>query len=177
MTRLLICHLISCTDTGSKRNLTVANCLKIDENSALNKKIYEKDTDHWLKTPAFTGYTYEKTITTAEMGHLEKFNNYKKQVDDVDPSNVEKSDLILASEHAFILHDNQNIIKETLISKINKKVSLTGSLWYFVKTGSSGRMNLVNSRNKLNFKIKKSQKLAKFSFVISPVVASKKNKF
>ena len=77
----------------SQRNLTDANCLKIDENRALNKKIYEKDTDYWLKTPAFTD-TYEKTITTAEVGGLKKFNNYKKQVDDVDPSNVEKSDLI-----------------------------------------------------------------------------------
>ena len=38
-------------------------------------------------------------------------------------------------------------------------------------------MNLVNSRNKLNFKIKKSQNLAKFSFGISPVVASKKLNF
>ena len=93
-----------------QRNLTVANCLIIDENWAINKKIYEKDTDYWLKTPAFTGDTYEKTITTAEMGDLEKFNNYKKQVDDVDPSNVEKSDLTLASEHAFFLYDDQNII-------------------------------------------------------------------
>ena len=98
------------------------------------------------------------------MGDLEKLSNYKKQVDDVDPSNVEKSYLILASEHAFFLYDNQNIIKETFILEINKKVSLIGSLWYFVKTGSNGRMNLVNSRNKLNFKIKKSQNLAKFSF-------------
>ena len=98
------------------------------------------------------------------MGDLEKFNNYKKQVDNVDPSNVEKSDLVLASEHAFFLYNNQNIIKETFISEINKKVSLMGSLWYFVKTGSNGRMNLVNSRNKLNFKIRKSQNLAKLSF-------------
>ena len=111
------------------------------------------------------------------MGDLEKFNNYKKQVDDADPSNVEKSDLILASEHAFFLYDNQNIIKETFISEINKKVSLIGSLWYFVKTGCNGRMSLVNSRNKLNFKIKKSQNLAKFSFGISPVVVSKKINF
>ena len=161
----------------SQRNLTVANCLKIDENWALNKKIYEKDTDYWLKTPAFTGDAYEKTITTAEMGDLEKFNNYKKQVDDVDPSNVEKSDLILAPEYAFFLYDNKNIIKETFISEINKKVSLIGSLWYFVKAGSNGRMNLVNSRNKLNFKIKKSQNLAKFNFGISPVVVSKKINF
>ena len=111
------------------------------------------------------------------MGDLEKFNNYKKQVDNVDPSNVEKSDLVLASEHAFFLYNNQNIIKETFISEINKKVSLMGSLWYFVKTGSNGRMNLVNSRNKLNFKIRKSQNLAKLSFGISPVVVSKKINF
>ena len=121
------------------------------------------------------GNSYEKTLTVAELDDFKKFNNYKKQVKDASLKDINK--VIKGSEHAYFLYDNQNIIRETFISEISKKVSLTGSVWYFVKTDSDGRMKLVTSKNKLNFKIKKSQNLAKFSCGISPVVASKKIDF
>ena len=93
---------------------------------------------------------------------IEKFNNYKKQVKDASLKDINK--VIKVSEHAYFLYDNQNIIRETSISEINKKVSLIGSVWYFVKTGSDGKMNLVTRKNKLNFKIKKKKTFGKIQF-------------
>ena len=164
-----------CRVNASVRNLLLTDCYKITENWILEKKIYEKDADYWLKTDAFTGEKYEKTLTAAEMNDLTKFNKYEKQVKDANLKDINK--VIKASEHAFFLYDNQNVINETFISEIYKKVSLIGGVWYFVKTGSDGKIELVTSKNKLNFKIKKQQNLTKFSFGIAPVVASKKIDF
>ena len=85
--------------------------------------------------------------------------------------------LLCISEYAYFLYDNQNIIKETFISEINKKVSLTGSISFFDKVKDSGEMFLINNKNKLLFKLKSNKILSKLSFNLSPTVASQKIKF
>ena len=68
------------------------------------------------------------------MNELLKLNNYEKAIKDVDFTNLKT--IKKPSEHAFFLYENQNIIKETFISEINKRVSLLGRVWYFVKTAA-----------------------------------------
>ena len=56
-------------------------------------------------------------------------------------------------------------------------MSLIGSIFFFDKGNAENKMQLVGSKNKLNFKIKKSQNLGKISFNLSPTVASEKINF
>ena len=70
------------------------------------------------------------------------------------------------------MYDNQSIINETFVSEVGKKISLIG-----VSAGSSGKIELVTSKNKLKFNVKENQILPLFSIGIAPVTASKKNRF
>ena len=50
---------------------------------------------------------------------IKKFNNLDQEVKD-----AKIDDVISASEHAYFLYDNQNLIRETFISEINNQVHL-----------------------------------------------------
>ena len=154
------------------RHGTIRNCYRINEDMKIETKIFELR-ENIFTTNTFYGASHEKTISEAKMNELLKLNNYEKAVKDVDFKNIKT--IKKPSEHAYFLYENQNIIKETFISEINKRVSLLGGVWYFVKTGSDGKIEIVTSKNKLRFKIKKNESLSKFNFNISPVTAAKKN--
>ena len=87
---------------------------------------------------------------------------------------AEAYNLLSISEYAYFLYDNQNIIKETFISEINKKVSLIGSISFFDKVKDNGEMSLINNKNKLLFKLKSNKVLSKLSFNLSPTITSQK---
>ena len=56
-------------------------------------------------------------------------------------------------------------------------MSLIGSISFFDKCNAENKMQLVGSKNKLTFKIKKSQNLGKISFNLSPTVENEKINF
>ena len=159
--------------TGLKYG-NINNCYRIHEDMIDEKKIFEFREDIFT-TDTFYGTSHEKTISETKMNELLKLNNYEKAVKDVDFTNL--ITIKKPSEHSFFLYENQNIIKETFISEIKKRVSLLGGVWYFVKTGSDGKIEIVTSKNKLKFKIKKNESLSRFIFNISPVTAAKKIDF
>ena len=71
----------------------------------------------------FEGNNYQKNLTTAEINAIKNFNNCDKIAKEAAVDNS-----LSISEYAYFLYDNQNIIKETFMSEINKKVSLIGSI-------------------------------------------------
>ena len=150
-----------------------ANHYQILDDLNVFKYFYEwPNTGHWIKSFAFNGEILQKQISDREIKVIKNFNNYDKKVKDAN-----LNDLIKAAEYAYFLYENQNIITETFISEINKKVNLIGSISYFGNTEDNGKINLINNKNKLNFKVKKSQNLSRLSFNLSPTVASEKINF
>ena len=139
----------------------------------LYKAAYEHEKSSSRATgPYFEGQTHQKNLTTAQMNSIKNFNNYDKMAKETEAYN-----LLSISEYAYFLYDNQNIIKETFISEINRKVSLIGSISFFDKVKDSGEMSLINNKNKLLFKLKTNKILSKLSFNLSPTIASQKIKF
>ena len=151
----------------------IKDCYRIHENLLIEQRIIDRE--DIFTTNEFSEESHEKKISRIKMNRLLKINNYDKAFNDVDFNNLKL--IKKPSEHAFFLYENQNIIKETFISEINKRVSLLGGVWYFVKTGSNGKIEIVTNKNKLNFRLIKNEKLSKFIFNISPVIASKKIDF
>ena len=95
------------------------------------------------------------------------------KIKDNDFTNLNKT--IKATEFAFFLYDNFNIIKETFVSELNQKVNLIGGVWYYVKADSAdGKIELVTPNNKLKFNIKQNISLSELSLSIAPVIASQK---
>ena len=149
------------------------NHYKLENDLNVFKYFYERpNTKHWIKTREFNGEDIGKQLSDREMKIIKNFNKYDKKVKDANLNN-----LIKAAEYAYFLYENQNIIKETFISEVNKMVNLIGSISYFGTTESDGRMRLINNKNKLNFNLKKSQNLSRLSFNLSPTVASQKINF
>ena len=85
---------------------------------------------------------------------------------------------IKPTEFAFFLYENSNIIKETFVSELNKKVSLLGGVWYYVKADSKdGKIELITPRNKLKFNVKQNVSLSDLNLSIAPVIALPKIEF
>ena len=133
----------------------------LNDNLDLEIKI---DAPEPLKTIEFSGSNHSKIYT-----NLEKDLNYFK-IENNDFPDLTKT--VKPSQHAFFLYENQNIIKETSVSELQKKVSLIGGVWQYVLPGSGGKIELVTTRNKLKFNIKQNTTLPKLDFGISPVIAS-----
>ena len=77
----------------------------------------------------------------------------------------------------FFLYENLNIIKETYVSEIQKKVSLIGGVWYYVKADSDGKIELITPKNKLKFNVKENVTIPSLNLSIAPVIASDKINF
>ena len=110
-------------------------------------------------------------MTAKDVNVIKKFNNLDQEVKDAKIDGV-----ISASEHAYFLYDNQNLVRETLISEINKQVHLIGSISFFDKIAADGKMLLIKTRDKLKFDVKKNAEISYFEFNLSPAHANKKIK-
>ena len=131
----------------------------------INKKITGNDN---LKTNLF--YGKQRFI---DAPGLDKYKIDNLKIADNDFTYLSKT--IKPTEFAFFLYDNLNIIKETFVSELNKKVSLLGGVWYYVKANSKdGKIELVTPRNKLKFNIKQTISLPELNLSIAPVIASQK---
>ena len=87
---------------------------------------------------------------------------------------VEKTLGIL--QEGYFLYDDTNIVKETFISELEKKVSLTGSISYFDKVNSENKIELISFKNKLKFEVKKNTLLEELTLQLSPTFSNKKIK-
>ena len=152
--------------TKSVKTRDFTQLWNINDNLDLKVKI---DSPGPLKTIEFSGNNNSKIYT-----NLENDLNYYK-IENNDFSDLTKT--VKPSQHAFFWYENQNIIKETFVSELQKKVSLIGGLWDYILPGSGGKTELVTARNKLKFNMKQNTTLSKLDFGISPVIASQQIKF
>ena len=127
-------------------NEDYTECLYIHENFRLEKKI---NNEGILDTDYFYGREKDKRLSDDEYNNLST-NKYK--ISDNDFKDLNKT--IKPSEFAFFLYDNLNIIKETYVSELQKKVSLIGGVWDYVNAGSKGKIELISPKNKLKFNVK-----------------------
>ena len=133
----------------------------------IEKKIIGNDI---LKTALFYEKEKKKDLTPSA---LDKYKLENLKISGNDFKDLNKT--IKPTEFAFFLYDNLNIIKETYVSELNKKVSLLGGVWYYVKADSKdGKIELITPRNKLKFNVKQNVSLSDLSLLIAPVIASQK---
>ena len=152
--------------TTSIRNLDFTQCWSMDTELKMDKKIIGNDI---LQTDYFS--ENEKDIIASSELNKYKLDNLK--IKDNDFTNLNKT--IKPTEFAFFLYENLNIIKETFVSELNKKVNLIGGVWYYVKADNAdGKIELVTPKDKLKFNIKQDISLSELSLLIAPVIASQK---
>ena len=80
------------------------------------------------------------------------------------------------SQEGYFVYDDTNIIKETFISELGKKVSLLGSISYFDKVNSENRIELIIPKNKLKFEVKENTFLEEITLQLSPTFGNKQIK-
>ena len=150
---------------GGNQNEDFTRGWSMETELKINKKITGNDN---LKTDLF--YGKQRFI---DAPGLDKYKIDNLKIADNDFTYLSKT--IKPTEFAFFLYDNLNIIKETFVSELNKKVSLLGGVWYYVKANSKdGKIELVTPRNKLKFNIKQTISLPELNLSIAPVIASQK---
>ena len=116
----------------------------------LEKKVVARKHNFIQTTGKFAGLEHKKSLTAKDVNVIKKFNNLDQKVKD-----AKIDDVISASEHAYYLYDNQNLVRETFISEVNKQVHLIGSISFFDKIAADGKMFLIKTRDKLKFDVKK----------------------
>ena len=123
----------------------------------LEKQVVAKKHNFIQTAGKFAGPEDKKSLTVKDVNVIRKFNNLDQEVKD-----VKIDDVISASEHAYFLYDNQNLVRETSISEINKQVHLIGSISFFDKIAADSKMFLRKTRDKLKFDVKKNAEISYF---------------
>ena len=80
------------------------------------------------------------------------------------------------SQEGYFPYNDTNIIKETFISELEKKVSLISSISYFDKVNSENRIELITPKNKLKFEVKENTFLGEITLQLSPTFGNKQIK-
>ena len=145
------------------------NAYMITEDYTLPKKIVTKKYNYIQSTDFFPTLTNKKNLTAKEQKDIKSFNNYDKEV-----ALAKLNDIAHPSEHAYFLYNTQNLIRETFISEINKQVNLIGSISFFDKIAKDGKIQLIKTKDKLKFDVKKNAVISYLEFNLSPTHASKK---
>ena len=137
---------------------TITENYDLPKKIVTNKSNFIQTTDYFLKTERI------KDLTNDNLNTIKKFNNFDKEVGEAKLDDVSNE-----AEKAYFLYDNQNLVRETFISEINKHVYLIGGISFFDKIRSDGKILLIKAESKLKFHY--------FEFNISPTIANKKIKF
>ena len=153
------------------------NTFLIDERYSVSKNLY-------IENPAsiaeaknfgwFVGYERENKLTSTELADIKKFNKFEKEVEEANVKGFEDGS---AREHSYFVYDNQNLTRETFISELNKTIHLVGAITFFDVIPKSGKVNLINLKNKLKFDVVKNNEIASFNFNISHTNAKNKIDF
>ena len=153
------------------------NTFKIDERYSVSKNLYIENPASIVKDKHFgwfVGNETENKLTSTELRDIKKFNKFEKEVEEANVKGFEDGS---AREHSYFVYDNQNLIRETFISELNKTIHLVGAIIFFDVIPKSGKVNLINSNNKLKFDVVKNNEIASFNFSISHTNAKKKIDF
>ena len=133
----------------------------------LPKRIIVDDNNIIQSTKAFIGLNYTKTLSANETETIKKFNSFDEEVTNANLDNV-----VTASQNAYFLYDNQNIIRETFISELKKQVFLIGGISFFDKVDKISKMNLIETIDKMKFDVRKNKQISHFDFNLSPARAN-----
>ena len=77
------------------------------------------------------------------------------------------------SQEGYFLYDDSNIIRETFILEINKKVPLIGSISYFDKVNSDDEVKLITPKNRLKIEVKENLLLDELAFQLQSTLGNK----
>ena len=113
------------------------------------KIIPDDDKDIVIVDRTFTNLSYQSGLSTANLNTIKEFNNFDKYKD----LNLEVAKT--KYEHSYFLYDNGNLIRETFISELNKKVNLIGSITFYEEINKQGKAFLISTETKLKFDVKK----------------------
>ena len=133
----------------------------------LPKRIIVDDNNIIQSTKAFIGLNYTKTLSANETETIKKINSFDEEVTNANLDNV-----VTASQNAYFLYDNENIIRETFISELKKQVYLIGGISFFDKVDKIGKMNLIETIDKMKFDVRKNKQISHFDFNLSPARAN-----
>ena len=145
---------------------TITENYDLPKKIVTNKNNFIQTTDYFLKTE------HIKDLTNGNLNTIKKFNNFDKEVED-----TKLDDASNEAEKANFLYDNQNLVRVTFTSEINKHVYLISGISFFDKIRSDGKILLIKAESKLKFDFKKKREISYFDFNISPTIANKKIKF
>ena len=98
---------------------------------------------------SFTNFRYQTELSTANLNTIKEFNNFDKYKD----LNFELAEK--THKHSYFLYDNDNLIQETFLSELNKKVTLIGSITFYKEINKQGKAFLISNESKLKFDVKK----------------------
>ena len=122
------------------------------------KIIPDDDKDIVIVNRTFINLSYQSGLSTANLNTIKEFNNFDKYKD----LNLEVAKT--AYEHTYFLYDNDNLIRETFISELNKKVNLIGSITFYEEINKQGKAFLISNESKLKFDVKKNIVIDSFNF-------------
>ena len=150
-----------------------SNCYEIDPKLKLSKKIYY-DGPKKYENRNIVNFNSEKNIQIDDLGDAKKLNssldNIKRLIQESEK--VEKT--LGISQEGYFFYDDSNVIRETFISEINKKVPLIGSISYFDKVNSDDKIKLITPKNRLKFEVRGSLLLEELAFQLQPTLGNKK---
>ena len=140
------------------------------------KKIIVDKNNFIQPTRFYVGKKYLKNITATQKNTIKNYNNFDKEIEQA-RLDTAKTLLIEASESSYFLYDNLNLIRETFVSELQKKVYLIGGISFFDRTYEDGKMFLIKTNNKMKFDVRKNEEINHFDFNLSPnlmIVATEK---
>ena len=150
-----------------------SNCYKIDLKLKLSKKVYYDGAKNY-ENKNIVAFNSKNNIEIEDLGDAKKINssldNIKRLIKESEK--VEKT--IGISQEGYFLYDDSNIIKETFISEINKRVPLIGSISYFDKVNADDKTELITSKNRLKFEPRENSLLEYLAFQLQPTFGNKK---
>ena len=109
----------------------------------LVKRIKVADNNIIQSTKGFVGLDYTKTLTADEI-KTKKFNRFDEEV-----ANANLNNVVTASQNPYFFYGNQNIIRETFISELQKQVYLIGGISCFDKVDKNGKMFFIEPIDKM----------------------------
>ena len=149
-----------------------SNCYEIDLKFKLSKRIYY-DGSKKHENQNIINFNYEKNIQIEDLGDAKKLNSSLNNIKRLIQESEKVKIMLGISQEGYFLHDDSNIIRETFISEINKKVLLIGSISYFDEVNSDDEIKLITPKNRLKFEVKENLLLEELAFQLQPTLGNK----
>ena len=143
------------------------NAYKMTVSLQLVKRIKVADNNIIQSTKSFVGLDYTKDLTADQIKAIKKFNRFDEEV-----ANANLNNVVTPSQNSYFLYDNQSMIRDTLISELQKQVYLIGGISFFDKVDKSGKMFLIEPIDKMKFDVRKNKQISYFDFNLSTTRAS-----